>query len=128
MPAHRCLISAVIAVAVLAAPASADALLGARGAIHHAYVAGAKPGQRLVLDDARGARVAAGRADRLGSKIFRELAPGRGYRVRRGASGSAGGFAVLAPGGNPPRVLLPRPAAEGGPQLRDGCATASSWR
>jgi hypothetical protein len=65
------------------APAASAAAFKARGGINHAYVLGAKKGQRLQLLDARGHVVAAGRADRFGSKIFRDLRPGGGYTVRR---------------------------------------------
>jgi hypothetical protein len=61
------------ALLMVAAPASAQAAFKARGSIEHAYLLGAKKGQRLQLLDSRGQVVAAGRADRFGSKIFREL-------------------------------------------------------
>jgi hypothetical protein len=91
-----------------AAPAEAarKAEFSARGGINHAYVLGAKKGQALRLVDARGRVVAGGRADRLGSKIFRSLSPGRGYRVRSGRGKAAvgtGRFEVLRRGDNPPR-------------------------
>ncbi len=99
---------ALIVAMVLAPPASAGVAEGfeARGSIRQAYVQGAKPGQRLVLLNARGQRVGGGRADRLGSRIFRTLAPGRGYRVLRGSGRAARRsppFRVLRPGDNPPR-------------------------
>ena len=77
----------LVALLVAAAPAAAQAAFKARGSIEQAYVLGAKKGQRLQLLDARGPR---GRppasADRFGSKIFRELKPGGGYRVATAAS------------------------------------------
>ena len=118
----------MIAVAGLMAPAAADARLTARGGINHAYVTGAKAGQRLVLDDARGRTVAAGRADRLGSRIFRELRPGR-YTLRRGATKRR--LRVLRAGVNPPRSFYARKRLREGLNyvtVRDGVELAMTVR
>lgn len=106
----------------------------ARGSIGEAYVLGAKAGQRLVLSDARGRRVASGRADRFGSKIFRELAQGPGYRVRRGSGRGARrsrAFRVLRPGENPPRSFYRRQTLKQGLNyvtMRDGVELAMTVR
>ena len=44
---------------------------------------GAKKGERLTLVDRDGHVLARGRADRLGSRVFRSIRPGGGYAVRR---------------------------------------------
>ena len=99
------LVLAVLLVA--AAPTGAQAALKARGSIEQAYVLGAKKGKRLQLLDARGHVVGAGKPDRFGSKIFRELRPGGGYRVKQGRKLSRP-FEVLRAGANPPRSFYAR--------------------
>jgi predicted acyl esterase len=91
-----------LALVGLLAPSAGAATFKARGSINQAYVLGAKKGQRLQLLDRAGRVVAAGRADRFGSKIFRELRPGRGYTVKRGRKRSRP-FRVLRAGANPAR-------------------------
>jgi uncharacterized protein len=92
-----------VLVALVAAPATASAAtFKARGSINEAYVLGAGKGERLQLLNARNGVIAAGRADRFGSKIFRELKPGPGYRVRRRSGGTSRRFRVLRAGDNPP--------------------------
>ena len=66
---------------MLASATSAEAAVHARGSVEQVQVTGAKPGQRLTLFDRRGRRVAAQRAGKLGGAVFREIAPGRGYRI-----------------------------------------------
>jgi predicted acyl esterase len=112
----------------LAAPA-AQASLKARGSVKQAYVLGAKKGQRLVLQK-RGRVLAAGRADRFGSRIFRELRPGAGYSVRAGRRKSRS-FRVLAPGKNPARSFYRRKRLKQGlnyVKVRDGVELAMTVR
>lgn len=72
----------VAALALLLVPAAARAELAASGSVEQVQVTGAEPGARVVLLD-RDDRVVAGRRARgLGGLVFREVAPGRGYRVR----------------------------------------------
>ena len=97
-----------------------------RGSIKQAYVLGAKKGQRLVLTNAKGRVVATGRADRFGSKIFRDVKPGRGYRVQRSRR-----FRVLRPGDNPPRSFYRREKLKQGLNyvaVRDGVELAMTVR
>jgi hypothetical protein len=104
---NRTVAAVVVALlATLAATAATADAAGfrARGSIDEAYVLAAKKGQRLQLLNRRGKVVAAGRADRFGSKIFRLLEPGRGYSVRRRQGGRwrrSRPFKVLRPGDNP---------------------------
>ncbi len=95
----------LLGLAATPAEAAGKAEFSARGGINHAYVLDAKKGQKLRLVDAGGRTVASGRADRLGSKIFRSLSPGRGYSVQSGrgkAAVSTRKFKVLRRGDNPP--------------------------
>lgn len=120
----------MFALLLLAVPATAQAAFKARGSIEQAYVLGAKKGQRLQLLDARGQMVAVGRADRFGSKIFRELRPGVGYRVRHGRKLSRA-FRVLRVGANPPRSFYRRKRLKQGLNyvtVRDGVELAMTVR
>ncbi len=121
----------------LAAPmahAAGKPEFSARGGINHAYVLDAKRGQTLRLVNARGRTVGAGRADRLGSKIFRELAPGRGYRVLSGSGRravSTKAFKVLRAGANPSRSFYRRKSLKQGlnyVKVRDGVELAMTVR
>lgn len=124
---RRCLLAAaLVATLPLCATASADASLKARGSIKQAYVLGAKKGQRLVLTNGKGRVVATGRADRFGSKIFRGVTPGGGYRVQRSRR-----FRVLRPGDNPPRSFYRREKLKQGLNyvaVRDGVELAMTVR
>jgi uncharacterized protein len=116
------------------APGAGAAAFKARGGINHAYVLGAKKAQRLLLADATGRTVAAGRADRFGSKIFRDVAPGHRYTVRRrerGGLGRSRPFRVLRPGENPPGSFYRREKLKQGLNyvtVRDGVELAMTVR
>jgi uncharacterized protein len=104
----------------------AEAALKARGSIKQAYVLGAKKGQRLLLKDAAGRVVASGRADRFGSKIFRDVKPGPGYRIQRSRP-----FQVLRAGENPRRSFYRREKLKQGLNyvtVRDGVELAMTVR
>jgi uncharacterized protein len=128
-----------VALAALAPPAGAAritdrAAFKARGSINQAYVLGAKRRQRLLLVDARGRTVRAGRADRLGSRIFRGLRPGRGYTVRSRLGGRVvrtRPFRVLRAGTDPRRAFYRRKELEEGlnyVRMRDGIELAMTVR
>src|SRR4051812_10129635 len=111
---------ALLVAAVAAAPAQAK--LVARGSIEQAYVLGAHKGARVTLLDKRGKAIRKGKADRFGSRIFRALKPGGGYRVRTGGKASRR-FAVLRSGANPKRAFYARKTLEQGlnyVRVRDG--------
>ena len=116
------------------APSTAAAAFEAHGGIRNAYVLDAKRGQRVELVNARGRVVSSGRADRLGSKIFRNVAPGRGYSVRRGAGGRvrrSSAFRVLREGQNPKRSFYRRKTLKQGlnyVKVRDGVELAMTVR
>ena len=124
----------LLGLAAPAAFAAGRAEFSARGGINHAYVLDAERGQTLRLVNARGRTVGSGRADRLGSKIFRELSPGPGYRVlsgkgRRAVSSKA--FRVLRAGANPGRSFYRRKSLKQGlnyVKVRDGVELAMTVR
>ncbi|HEY8584666.1 MAG TPA: CocE/NonD family hydrolase [Capillimicrobium sp.] len=68
--------------ALLLAPAAADAKLSVRGSVEQVQVTGAKPGSKVSLLRPDGRVVETRRARRLGGLVFREVAPGPGYRAR----------------------------------------------
>ena len=106
----------------------------ARGSINQAYVLGAKRRQRLLLVNSKGRIVARGRADRFGSKIFRELKGGARYTVRARSGGKVLGtrrFRVRRPGDNPPRSFFRRKKLKEGVnyvKMRDGVELAMTVR
>jgi predicted acyl esterase len=67
--------------ALLAAPAGAAANFEAHGSVEQVYATGLAPGAAVTLRDGGGQEVAAKSADSLGGVLFREVAPGNGYRV-----------------------------------------------
>ena len=73
----------------LASTAVAAAKLGTvGGSAEQVYLTGATPGAKLTLVNRRGRVVQVKRVDRLGALIFRNVAPGRAYRVRSGRTRS----------------------------------------
>jgi uncharacterized protein len=120
----------VVALVVAAVPAAAHAAFEARGSIDQAYVLGAKKGQRLQLLDRDGHVVASGKADRFGSKIFRELRPGGGYTVKHGRKVSRP-FRVRRAGDNPPASFYKHQKLKQGlnyVRMRDGVELAMTVR
>jgi predicted acyl esterase len=73
----------------------------AHGSVEQVYATGLSPGVRMTLVDRRGQKVATKPADSLGGVLFRNLAPGGGYRVSLASGGPRSG---------PLRVLSTRPA------------------
>ena len=111
-------------------PAAGAATLKAHGSIKQAYVVGAKKAQRVVLRDASGRTVAAGRSDRFGSKIFRDIRPGGGYSVLAGKRKTRP-FKVLRPGQNPKRSFYKGQTLKQGlnyVKMRDGVELAMTVR
>src|SRR5829696_9833968 len=115
-------------------PSTAAATFKARGGIRHAYVLDAKTGQRLELVNAQGRVLSKGRADRLGSEIFRNVAPGHGYTVRRMVGGRvrrSEAFRVLRPAQNPKQSFYRRKTLKQGLNyvtMRDGVELAVTVR
>ncbi len=75
------LCSIVVLLAALAGAASASAF-SAHGSVEQLYVTGLEPGAQMTLLGKKGETVATQTADSLGGLLFRNVAPGKGYRVR----------------------------------------------
>ncbi len=81
-------VAVALALACTSAVASARAghtaavTFSANGSVEQVYVTGLGPGERMSLLDRSGRTVATQPADSLGGLLFRNLAPGTGYRVR----------------------------------------------
>jgi uncharacterized protein len=72
----------LLALAACAAPASA-AGIQPRGSVDQVQVTGAKAGSKVTLTDRAGKKVATQKAGAQGGVVFRDVAPGTGYRVGR---------------------------------------------
>ncbi|HEY5431692.1 MAG TPA: CocE/NonD family hydrolase [Solirubrobacteraceae bacterium] len=92
-----------VLVALLAGAASAQARasLRAHGSVQQIYAVGLASHQSVVLLNRAGRTVSRQRADALGGIVFRELAPGAGYRLRAGGKRSAA-VTVMADRSAPP--------------------------
>src|SRR5215211_3428289 len=91
---------AALAAALVASTGTAQAF-DAHGSVEQVQVTGLSPGQAVTLLSSRGKKVAKGKADGLGAKLFRNVKPGSGYRVRA-ATGGAGPLTVLTKQSAPP--------------------------
>ena len=70
--------------AAVAATPSFDA----HGSVEQVYATGLEPGAPVTVSDGEGSEVASKSADGLGGVLFREVAPGDGYRVASGGETS----------------------------------------
>jgi uncharacterized protein len=79
----------MLIVALAGAPgALAKSVLGsAHGSAEQVYATGAKVGTRVTLVDRHGRTLQTRRVDPLGALLFRNVAPGKGYRLRSAAAG-----------------------------------------
>ncbi len=115
-------------------PATARATFSAHGSVGQAYVLGARPGTHLVLADASGRRVGAGTADRLGSLVVYNVAPGSGYTFRSvdgSQVASSPSFRVLSPSDVPPSSFYTDQHLHAGLNyltMRDGVRLAATVR
>ena len=88
MLARRLSVAAVaFAFASFAGSAAADASFHARGSVEQVYATGIAPNAEASLVDRDGQVVATRHANALGGLLFRDVRPGRGYRVRLAGSG-----------------------------------------
>ena len=88
---------ATSALSAAAAQAKAIALV-AHGSVQQVYAVGLKPHATVSLLNRRGRAVAAQKADALGGIVFRNVTPGRGYRLRRGQAIRRGHRDARSPG------------------------------
>ncbi len=84
-PASRGLMAVVGVLAVLAAllvSAATASAFSAHGSVEQVYVTGLAPGAQMSLLRKNGETVSTQSADSLGGVLFRNVAPGKRYRVR----------------------------------------------
>jgi predicted acyl esterase len=74
----------------------------ARGSVEQVYATGAAPGAQVSLYNAEGGEVATKSANELGGVLFRNVAPGDGYRVRVASGPESGPLRVLTTESAPP--------------------------
>ncbi|MHB8319598.1 MAG: CocE/NonD family hydrolase [Acidimicrobiales bacterium] len=104
------------------------------GSIDDAYELGARPGTQLHLFNSAGVSVGSGIADRFGSLIVRNIAPGNGYTFRstRGTkSFSTKSFRVMSPNDIPPESFYSSQHMHVGLNyitMRDGIKLAATVR
>ncbi|HEX5526468.1 MAG TPA: CocE/NonD family hydrolase [Solirubrobacterales bacterium] len=87
---------------LLASPMASAAGFEARGSVEQVYATGVTPGAQVSLYDGEGAEVATKNADELGGVLFRNVAPGSGYRVRVASGPESGPLQVLTTQSEPP--------------------------
>jgi predicted acyl esterase len=73
---------ALLTVALTAGVAQAQPM-SAHGSAEQAYAVGLRPNRTVTLLNAHGKKVAARKADSLGGVVFRNVTPGKGYRMRQ---------------------------------------------
>jgi predicted acyl esterase len=83
---------ALLGVTLLATPSARGAdVFSAHGSARQIYVVGLPAGASATLLDGTGQVVRTQQADSLGGLLFRDVAPGDGYRVREDATGTTSG-------------------------------------
>ncbi len=120
--------AALLALASLAGAARAAAALVAHGSADQVYATGLRVRAQARLLDRHGRTVAIKAGDAQGGVLFRQVAPGRGYRVRAGALRSTA-LTVFTGRDAPPHHQRLRPAAAD-EAATDTCARATGlvWR
>jgi predicted acyl esterase len=121
-------LAAALLLLALVAASAASAKVVARGSVEQIQVTGARKGAQLTLTDRRGRRVERRRAGALGGAVFRDVAPGTGYRV----TGARGAVTVLSDRSAPPstrgyRQKIPS-SGYGNVTTRDGTKLAIAVR
>jgi uncharacterized protein len=87
-PAWPALVCCLLAMLLVPAVASAAAF-DAHGSVEQVYATGLAPGASVSLLDGEGHEVASRTANQLGGTLFRNVAPGDGYRVASGGEESS---------------------------------------
>jgi uncharacterized protein len=97
----------VLALAFMAATAASASAFTARGSVQQVYVTGLAPGAQMSLLNSAGTTIATQKANSLGGLLFRDVAPGSGYRVRPAGGGTASGpLTVLSTQPAPPSTAV----------------------
>ena len=74
----------------------------ARGSVEQVYATDLTPGEQVTLLDGAGATVATRQANELGGALFRDVAPGKRYRVQSADGTRSGALTVLPDQPAPP--------------------------
>ena len=90
-PARISVISTLVALAVCLVTAASACAFTAQGSAKQVYVTGLDPNAQASLLNSKGKTVYTQNADSLGGLLFRNVAPGTGYRVRLTSAGQASG-------------------------------------
>src|SRR5947207_13542749 len=100
----RLVCAAVLALFCMTASAiAAEPSFSAHGSVEQVYVTGLAPNEQMSLVDGSGTTVATQPADAQGGLLFRNVAPGSGYRVAPAAGGTESGpLTVLSTQSAPP--------------------------
>jgi uncharacterized protein len=84
-------ISTLVALAVCVVAAASASAFTAQGSAKQVYVTGLDPNAQTSLLNSKGKTVYTQNADSLGGLLFRNVAPGTGYRVRLTSTGQTSG-------------------------------------
>ncbi len=84
-------LSALVACAICLAAAASASAFTAQGSAGQVYVTGLAPNAQVSLLNSKGATVYTQNADPLGGLLFRNVTPGRSYRVRLFSTGEESG-------------------------------------
>ena len=95
----------LLALLLVPGRAAAAVPFDAHGSVEQVYATGLTPGAEVSLLDGQGAVVATQTAGQLGGALFREVAPGSGYRVASGGARSAA-LRVLTTASAPPSTAV----------------------
>ena len=79
----------LLALLLVPGHAAADPAFDAHGSVEQVYATGLQPGAQVSLYDGEGREVETRSANELGGVLFRNVAPGGGYRVVSGGTESA---------------------------------------
>ena len=82
---------AVLAIAFACGAGAANAKFEAHGSVEQVYATNLQPHARVALLNADGKKVRQRRANRFGALLWRNVKPGKGYRVRLTESGASFG-------------------------------------
>jgi predicted acyl esterase len=74
----------------------------AQGSVEQVYITGLAPEAQMSLQSSKGATVATQTADAQGGLLFREVKPGKNYRVRLSATGETSGPITVHNGASAP--------------------------
>jgi predicted acyl esterase len=95
-------LTTLAAVAVLLVTVASASAFSAHGSVEQVYVTGLAPSAQMALLRSNGETVSTQTADSLGGLLFRNVAPGRRYRVRLSSTGEESGLITVHTQAAPP--------------------------